>query len=62
MVHQRDIEIKDKSTNAIMMMAPLTNKVELQSLVDKNNYIRRFISNLVRNIELFMPLVKIKSN
>ena len=61
MVHERGIEIGDKSKNAIMMMTPPGNKKELQSLIGKLNYIKRFILNLSGKIEPFMPLVKIKS-
>ena len=61
MVHERGIEIGDKSKNAIMMMIPLGDKKQLQSLIGKLNYNRRFISNLSGKIEPFMPLVKIKS-
>lgn len=35
---------------------------ELQQLIDKINFVRRFISNLFRQIESFMGLVKIKSD
>jgi len=61
MVHECGIEIGDKSKNAIMTMTPPGNKKELQSLIGKLNYIRRFILNLSGKIEPFMPLVKIKS-
>jgi hypothetical protein len=42
-------------------MMPPTTKKELQKLIGKINFVRRFISNLSRHIELFMGLVKIKS-
>jgi hypothetical protein len=43
-------------------MVPPTTKRELQHLIGKINFIKRFISNLSRWIELFMDLVKIKAN
>ena len=42
-------------------MRPPTTKKELQKLIGKINFVRRFISNLSGRIEPFMGLVKIKS-
>ena len=42
-------------------MKPPTTKKELQKLIGKINFVRRFISNLSGRIEPFMGLVKIKS-
>jgi len=39
-------------------MSPPANKKELQRLIGKINYIRRFIPNLSAKLEAFMPLVK----
>ena len=39
-------------------MEPPINKKELQKLIGKINYIRRFIPNLSAKLEAFMPLVK----
>jgi hypothetical protein len=43
-------------------MVPPTSKRELQQLIGKINFVRRFISNLSRRIEPFMDLVKIKAD
>jgi hypothetical protein len=43
-------------------MVPPTTKKELQQLIGKINFVRRFISNLSGQIEPFMELVKIKVN
>jgi hypothetical protein len=43
-------------------MAPPTMKRELQQLIGKINFIRRFISNLPGQIKPFMDLVKIKAD
>jgi hypothetical protein len=43
-------------------MVPPTMKRELQQLIGKINFIRRFISNLSGQIEPFMDLVKIKAD
>ncbi|KAK1651403.1 hypothetical protein QYE76_069208 [Lolium multiflorum] len=43
-------------------MKPPTTKKELQCLISKINFVRRFISNLSGRIESFMGLVKIRSD
>jgi hypothetical protein len=43
-------------------MVPPTMKRELQQLIGKINFVRRFISNLSGRIEPFMDLVKIKAD
>jgi hypothetical protein len=62
LVHERGIEIGLKSQEAVMTMVPPTMKRELQKLIGKINFIKRFISNLSGRIEPFMDLVKIKAN
>ena len=61
LVHERGIEIGLKSQEAVKMMKPPTTK-ELQKLIGKINFVRRFISNLSERIEPFKGLVKIKSD
>jgi hypothetical protein len=60
LVHERGIEIGLKSQEAVRTMVPPTTKRELQQLIGKINFFRRFISNLSRRIEPFMELVKNK--
>jgi hypothetical protein len=62
LVHERGIEIGLKSQEAVKTMVPPTIKKELQQLIGKINFVRRFISNLSGRIEPFMELVKIKAN
>jgi hypothetical protein len=62
LVHERGIEIGLKSQEAVKTMVPPTKKKELQQLIGKINFVRRFISNLSGRIEPFMELVKIKTN
>jgi hypothetical protein len=62
LVHERGIEIGLKSEEAVRTMVPPTTKRELQQLIGKINFVRRFISNLFGRIEPFMELVKIKAN
>jgi hypothetical protein len=61
-VHERGIEISLKSQEAVKTMVPPTTKKELQQLISKINFVRRFISNLSGWIEPFMELMKIKAN
>ena len=50
MVHKRGIEISQKTIAAINKVVAPEMKVELQSLIGKINFIRRFISNLSKKI------------
>ena len=45
-MHERGIEIGLKSQEAVKTMKPPTTKKELQKLIGKINFVRRFISNL----------------
>ena len=60
MVHERGIEIGQKSIKAIDEAVPLTTKTELQSLLGKINFIGRLISNLSERVLPFSPLLKLK--
>jgi hypothetical protein len=60
--HERGIEIVLKSQEVVRTMVPPTMRRELQQLIGKINFVRRFISNLSRWIEPFMDLVKIKAD
>jgi hypothetical protein len=62
LVHEWGIEIGLKSQEAVRTMVPPTMKRELQQLIGMINFVRRFISDLSRRIELFMDLVKIKAD
>ncbi|KAK1670462.1 hypothetical protein QYE76_058621 [Lolium multiflorum] len=62
LVHERGVEIGLKSQEAVRTMQPPTTKKELQRLIGKINFVRRFISNLSGRIEPFMALVKTKSD
>jgi hypothetical protein len=62
LVHERGIEIGLNSQEAIRTVVPPTRKRELQQLIGKINFVRRFISNLSGRIEPFMELVKIKAS
>jgi hypothetical protein len=62
MVHERGIEIGQKGMDAINKAVSPTNKTELQWLIGKINFIRRFISNHSTKILPFSVLLKLKSN
>ena len=62
MVHERGIEIGQKSMKAIDEVVPLTTKTELQSLLGKINFIKWFISNLLERVLSFSPLFKLKND
>jgi hypothetical protein len=51
-----------KLISAIDNIKAPSNKKELQSLIGKINFIRRFISNLSGRIQPFTPLLKLKAN
>jgi hypothetical protein len=62
LVHEWGIKIDLKSQEVVRTMVPPTMKRELQQLIGKINFVRRFISNLSRRIEPFMDLVMIKAD
>ena len=47
---------------AIDEAVPPTTKTELQSLLGKINFIKRFISNLCKRVLSFSPLLKLKNH
>ncbi len=62
LVHERGIEVTQRSVNAIQKIKPLEDKKQLQKLIDKVNFVRRFISNLSGRLELFTPLLRLKAD
>jgi len=62
MVHEKGIEVGQKSFEAISKTVPPTSKTELQSLISKFNFVRRFISNLSAKILPFSALLKLKND
>ncbi|XP_004304980.1 PREDICTED: uncharacterized protein LOC101315261 [Fragaria vesca subsp. vesca] len=60
LVHQRGIEIpKDKAQAVITASNPNTKK-ELQQLLGRINFLRRFISNVAGKVQPFSPLLKLQ--
>jgi hypothetical protein len=62
LVHEGGIEVDKKSMKAIDEVVPPTNLKELQSLLGKVNFVRRFISNLSQKVLPFSPLLKLKKD
>jgi ribonuclease HI len=61
-VHEGGIEVGKKSMKAIDEVVPPTNLKELQSLLGKINFVRKFISNLSQKVLPFSPLLRIKKD
>ena len=59
-VHKKGIEINQNKTKAIMETKAPTSKRELQSLLGKINFLRRFISNLSGRTQAFSLLLHLK--
>ena len=62
LVHKGGIEVGKKIMEAIDKVAPPTNLTELQSLLGKINFVRRFISNLSERVLPFSPLLKLNKD
>lgn len=55
--HKKGIEINSNKTRSIQNTKSPTNKKQLQSLLGKINFLRRFISNLGGKTKVFSPLL-----
>jgi hypothetical protein len=62
LVHEGGIEVGKKSMKAIDEVVPPTNLKELQSLLGKINFVRRFISNLSQKVLPFSLQLRIKKD
>ncbi|CAL8993898.1 unnamed protein product [Prunus brigantina] len=60
LVHQRGIEVDKNKAKSIIEALPPRNKKELQSLLGKINFLRRFISNSAGKIQPFSSLLRLK--
>ena len=58
-VHKKGIEINQNKTKAILEAKAPSNKKELQSLLGKINFLRRFIYNLSGKAQAFSPLLRL---
>ncbi|CAN6564249.1 unnamed protein product [Malus baccata var. baccata] len=60
LVHQRGVEVDKNKARAIMESHSPTNKVQLQRLLGKINFLRRFIANMAGKIQPLTPLLRLK--
>ncbi|KAM0978136.1 hypothetical protein ACFX2C_014141 [Malus domestica] len=60
LVHQRGVEVDKNKSRAIMESPSPINKVQLQRLLGKINFLRRFIANLTGKIQPLTPLLRLK--
>ncbi|KAM2252491.1 hypothetical protein ACFX1S_007000 [Malus domestica] len=60
LVHQKGVEVDKNKSRPIMESLPPTNKMQLQRLLGKINFLRRFIANLAGKIQPLTPLLKLK--
>ncbi len=59
-IHEQGIEIDPKKVESIKKLKEPTCKRDVQKLLGKISYLRRFISNLAGKIESFVPLLRLK--
>jgi hypothetical protein len=59
-VHEHGIQINPKKIESIRKTGEPVCKKDVQKLLDKINYLRRFISNLAGRVESLLPLVRLK--
>ena len=58
-MHQRGIEVDKNKAKAIIDALVPKNKKQLQSLLGKINFLRRFIANSAGKVHAFSALLKI---
>jgi hypothetical protein len=61
-IHEHGIEIDPKKVESIKKVKAPICKKELQSFIDKVNYLRRFISNLSGKVNAFTPILWLKND
>jgi len=61
-VHNKGTEINQNKTKAILETKAPPTKKELQSLLGKINFLRRFLSNLSGKIQAFSSLLRLKKD
>jgi hypothetical protein len=61
-IHKHGIEIDPDRIKSIQNVGAPTCNLEMQKFLGKVNYLRRFISNLVRKVDAFTPILRLKNN
>jgi hypothetical protein len=59
-VHEQGMQVYPKKVEPIKMMEEHMCKRDVQKLLGKIDYLRRFIANLAGKIDSFLPLLKLK--
>jgi hypothetical protein len=59
-VHEHGIQIDPKKVESIQKMEEPAWKRDVQKLLGKINYLRRFIANLTGKVDPLLPLVRLK--
>jgi hypothetical protein len=60
-IHEYSIDIDPKKIESINKVQPTQCKNDMQKLLRKLNYLRRFISNLSGKISAFAPIHQLKN-
>jgi hypothetical protein len=60
-IHEHGIEIDHKKVESINKMQPPKCKNDMQKILGKLNYLRRFVSNLSGKISAFAPILRLKN-
>jgi hypothetical protein len=61
-IHEHGIEIDPKQVESMKKVKAPTCKKELQSFLNKINYLRQFISNLSGRVKAFTPILRLKND
>jgi hypothetical protein len=61
-IHEHDIEIDPKRIESMKKVKSPMCKKELQSFLDKVNYLRWFIPNLSGRVKAFTPILRLKND
>jgi hypothetical protein len=59
-VHEKGIEIDSKKVESIKRLQEPKCKWDVQELLGKVNYLRRFISNMAGKVQSLLPLIRLK--
>ncbi|KAM1842498.1 hypothetical protein ACFX13_017181 [Malus domestica] len=62
LIHHCGIEVDENKARAIINALPPTTKKQLQSLLDKINFLHRFIANSTGKMKAFSTLLKLKDS
>lgn len=60
LLHRKEIEVDKKKNKAVLEASPTKNKLELQRLIRKINFLKRFIENLTSKLKSFSPLLQLR--